>query len=119
MGGSGLLTRLPALTRPSINTIAWICAVISYVIGDTATTVYFLSTTPATEANPLVETLIGSYGLWAIVGWKLLLFGPFYLVYRLSPAWARITVPIVVALLGVVLTGWNLYHGLVVLQCCA
>jgi len=96
--------------RPRVQ--LWALAVLLFGIGDVATTLYFIATTPATEANPVVATVIGVAGLWVLVPWKVLTVALFYGLYRATPNEWQVGVPIGLVLVGGVVSVWNLYVGL-------
>ncbi|WP_226043313.1 hypothetical protein [Natrinema sp. DC36] len=100
---------------PSISTTlgVWLLAVALFGIGDTATTMYFLSTSVATEGNPLVAPALEAVGLWILIPWKTAAIGLFYGLYRLVPDDMAIGVPIGLALLGAALTVWNVSGAMI------
>lgn len=101
------------LSCPAVHQALWTLAVATYGIGDAATTIYFVATTPALEYNPVVAAVIDRAGLWALVPWKAAAMTLFYGLYRITPATYRVGVPIGLVVLGCVLTAWNLYVGVV------
>jgi len=100
------------LSRPRVRSGLWALAVLLFGIGDVATTLYFIATTPAAEANPVVAAAIEAAGLWVLLPWKLITGALFYGLYRLTPREWRVGVPIGLVLVGGVVSVWNLYVGL-------
>ena len=88
--------------------LIWIAAILLYGVGDTATTFWGISTGGVAEAGPVAEPLIESYGRLGLVGVKVAVFPAFYLVWRLLRTPGRVAVPFALALVGAVVTVWNL-----------
>ncbi|WP_256028312.1 DUF5658 family protein [Natronomonas aquatica] len=86
----------------------WIAALLLYGVGDTVTTLWGLSTGGVTEAGPVAKPLIAAYGHAAILGIKTVVFPSFYLVWRALRTPGRIAVPFALAVVGAVVTAWNL-----------
>lgn len=85
----------------------WMMAVLFYGIFDLLLTTAGLSV-GATEAHPLVGDVVEEYVLLAMIPLKLASFGVCYAVWRVVPSPYRLGVPLGLALLGLVVTGWNL-----------
>lgn len=88
--------------------LLWILAVLLYGIGDTVTTLWGLSTGGVAEAGPVVAPFVESHGRWALAAVKLVVFAGFYLVWRLLRSPGRAAVPAALALVGGVVSAWNL-----------
>ena len=86
----------------------WIAAVVLYGIGDTVTTFWGLSTGGVAEAGPIAGPVIDSYGRYALLAIKALVFPTFYLFWRMLRTPGRIAVPFALALVGGIVTMWNL-----------
>jgi len=102
----------PTLERPRVHLAAWTIAVLTFGVVDVASTIYFVATTPAVESHPLVAAAIDATGLWILVPWKAAAFGLFYAAYRIAPRSWAVGVPIGLALIGSVVSVWNLQLGL-------
>lgn len=49
-----------------------------------------------------------SFGRPALIGIKLVMFGGFFVLWRLLNTPGRLAVPIALTIVGVIVTGWNL-----------
>lgn len=87
----------------------WIAAITLYGIGDTATTLWGLSTGGIAEAGPVAKPLIEAYGPCALILVKAVVFGLFYAAWAVLRTPGRIAVPLALTLVGGVVTGWNLF----------
>ncbi|MEF8877823.1 MAG: hypothetical protein V5A60_14000 [Haloarculaceae archaeon] len=85
----------------------WGLAVAFYGLGDLLTTVVGLVSGRAVEAAPVASVLVAQYGPAVVLPLKLASFLLFYLVWRAVPEPHSVGVPLGLALLGVLLTGWN------------
>jgi hypothetical protein len=88
--------------------ILWVAAVLLYGVGDTATTFWGLSIGGVAEAGAVAGPLIGAHGPFALVGIKLIVFLAFSLVWQLLRTPGRVAVPFALAVVGGVVTAWNL-----------
>ncbi|MUV85872.1 hypothetical protein GJ631_04615 [Natronomonas sp. CBA1123] len=86
----------------------WVAAVLLYGIGDTATTFWGLSVGGAAEAGPVAGPFIHAYGPVALLGLKAVVFTLFYLVWRVLRTPGRTAVPLALAVVGGLVTTWNL-----------
>ncbi|WP_254862341.1 hypothetical protein [Halovivax gelatinilyticus] len=86
----------------------WIAAVVLYGVGDTATTFVGLSADGVEEIGPVAGPLMDRYGQCSLVGVKVTLFGAFWMLWRTLETTARVAVPMAVALVGALVTVWNL-----------
>ena len=85
----------------------WLLAVLGYGIGDLGTTLVGLSTGRGAEAGPVAAELVAGFGLLGLFVLKLATFGTFYLSWRLVSPTIRVAVPLAVAIVGLLVTGWN------------
>jgi hypothetical protein len=86
----------------------WAAALGLFVVGDTATTVVGLQSGYVVEVGPVVAPVVRGHGHTAIVGLKLATTGLCYAFYRLAPAPHSVGVPLGLATLGGLVSGWNL-----------
>lgn len=87
--------------------LLWIAAIALYGVGDTVTTFWGLSTGGVAEAGPIAKPLIESYGRGALFAIKLVVFPAFYFVWRVLKTPGRVAVPFALALVGGLVTVWN------------
>ncbi|MFC6720885.1 hypothetical protein ACFQGT_00365 [Natrialbaceae archaeon GCM10025810] len=99
-------------SRPTPTVGTWTLAILTFGIGDLATTLYFLSSGQLVESHPIAASILESTGLWILVPWKAAAIAVFYALYRLAPRQYRIGVPVGLTLIGTMITTWNLYLGL-------
>ncbi|UWG50537.1 putative membrane protein [Halalkaliarchaeum sp. AArc-CO] len=85
----------------------WLVAVVFFGIGDLLTTVAGLHLEQIVETGPLVADVIAVYGVPAMVALKLAVFAICYGLWRVVPAPHRMGVPLGLAVLGVLVTLWN------------
>ncbi|MFB6301455.1 MAG: hypothetical protein ABEH78_01130 [Haloferacaceae archaeon] len=97
--GIGLLRKI----RPHL----WAVAIVFFGIGDTVTTTVGLQAGHIAEVGPVVAPIIQQYGYAAIGLLKLGTLVACYLVYRIIPAPHNLGVPLGLAVLGVLVSGWN------------
>ncbi|AGB31774.1 hypothetical protein C488_14982 [Natrinema pellirubrum DSM 15624] len=90
----------------------WLAAIALFGVADIATTTYLVTTTPFAEGNPILATLFAEFGVWVLIPIKAVGFVFFYGLYRVVPRTWRVGVPIGLALLGCVVSVWNLSVGL-------
>jgi hypothetical protein len=86
----------------------WIAALLLYGVGDTVTTFWGLSTGSVAEAGAVAGPLMESYGPYALLVIKLAVFSAFYFVWGLLRTPGRVAVPFALALVGGLVTAWNL-----------
>ncbi len=86
----------------------WIAAILFYGVGDTVTTFLGLSVGSIAEVGPIARPLIESYGRPALLGIKAVVFPGFYLLWRVLRTPGRVAVPFALALVGAIVTVWNL-----------
>lgn len=90
------------------DTQLWVAAVLLYGVGDTAATLWGLSTPNVAEGGPIAGPILAAFGPPGLLGLKLVVFGAFYLVWRFVRTPGRVALPLALAVTGVVVTGWNL-----------
>lgn len=95
-----------ALWRSRVH--LWLVAVAFFAVGDVATTAVGLASGRVAEAGPVVGALVDRHGVAALVALKAGTLGGCYLLYRTVPRPHGVGVPLAMATLGVVVTGWNL-----------
>lgn len=86
----------------------WIAAIVLYGVGDTVTTFWGLSAGGIAEAGPIAGPFIEAYGRPALLGIKAVVFPSFYVLWRGLRTPGRVAVPLALALVGGVVTAWNL-----------
>ena len=86
----------------------WIAAIVLYGVGDTVTTFWGLSTAGVAEAGPVAGPLIDAYGRYALLAIKAVVFPSFYILWRVLRTPGRVAVPLSLAVVGGVVTVWNL-----------
>lgn len=87
--------------------LLWIVAIVFFGIGDLVTTGVGLHLEQVAEVGPVVGDVIVAYGTVAMVGLKLFVFGVGYALWRIVPAPHRVGVPLGLAVLGILVTIWN------------
>ena len=85
----------------------WAVALVFFVVGDVVTTGIGYRMEGVVEASPLPAMLLAQFGLIALLGLKLLVVGICYLLWVSVPREYAVGIPLGMALLGVVSTGWN------------
>ncbi|MFW5963322.1 MAG: hypothetical protein ACOCQM_00555 [Natronomonas sp.] len=91
------------------HSILWALAVLFFGVGDVVTTSVGLGVEGLFESGPVTSVLVERYGLGGMVASKTLIFGGCFLCWRVVQRPYRVGVPLGLALLGVSVTGWNLY----------
>jgi hypothetical protein len=86
----------------------WWLSITFYGIGDVLTTATTQLAGPVAEGSPVVGWAAGAYGLWGLVGLKILAFAVAYGVWRSVDHPHNVGVPLALSVLGVGLTTWNL-----------
>ena len=86
----------------------WIAAILLYGVGDTVTTFWGLSTVGVSEAGPIAGPFIDAYGRYALLAIKAAVFPSFYVLWRVLRTPGRVAVPLALAVVGGVVTVWNL-----------
>lgn len=86
----------------------WVVAVVTYGVGDTATTLVGLTSGRVTEAGPIAATLVGSYGPLGFVALKLGTLALFFVAWYALRSPSRAAVPLAVAVAGAIISGWNI-----------
>lgn len=85
----------------------WLLAIALYVCGDVLTTALGLWYTPLQEAGPLPRYLLAEFGVGAVAGLKICVFGLFAVLWRVLPHPVSAGVPLGLALVGSAVTLWN------------
>lgn len=85
----------------------WLTAFVFFVVGDLVTTAVGLFNGGVAEVGPVVAPIMAEHGLLIMVPLKALAIGICYAVWRLVPAPHAVGVPLGLATLGVLVTGWN------------
>ena len=108
--GAGMYERAASSAAPlgDSQAVLWVAGVLFFGVGDLLTTVVGLQVGGVTERNVVPALLIGQYGLAGMIGLKLFAFGGCYALWRVVGRPHRLGVPLGLALLGVVVTFWNL-----------
>jgi len=113
-GNTAHETELPLYrSRPTRFYGLWLLAALAYGVGDIVSTLYAVFGVPEiTEANPVVDTLLRNFG---VPGFLLLKFLVFLVLISVSVQGARTGdrfsyywPPVLMTVLGVGLTAWNL-----------
>ena len=86
----------------------WLLTLLFFCVGDLTTTQVGISLPNVVEAGPVVGPVLREYGLAAMLGLKGATVALCYGLYRAVPEPQSIGVPLGMAVLGVVVTGWNL-----------
>jgi hypothetical protein len=85
----------------------WMVALVFFGLGDLVTTAAGLGMAGVSEGSPITAVLIERYGAAVMVLQKLLVFGGSYALWRLMPRPHRLGSPLALAVLGIVVTWWN------------
>lgn len=88
--------------------LLWGLAIAFYLVGDTVTTFWGLSTDGVVEAGPIAGPLIEAYGRFGLLAIKAVTFGFFVGVWSLFEPPTRVAVPLAVLVVGAAVTIWNL-----------
>lgn len=105
------MSSLPAFDRarsPTLKRRLWLVAVAFYGVGDTVTTFVGLQHGQIAEVGPLAASLIGRHSIGGLLALKLVTFGVAYAVWRTIRTPSRNAIPLALAVVGVVVTLWNL-----------
>lgn len=87
--------------------LVWLTAIGLFVVGDIATTAYGLQV-GAVESNPTVSALYGRPGVVEMLVAKAVVVGFVLSGVRLLVEEYRLYPPVTLALLGLLIVGWNL-----------
>lgn len=85
----------------------WVLAVAFFGVGDLATTAAGLAVDPVVELAPTVRTVAEGWVLPVMVLLKGAVFALSYLLWRATPRPHDVGVPLGLATLGILVTGWN------------
>ena len=87
----------------------WVAALAFFGVGDAATTYFGLHATNVKEVGPFVTPVVEAYGIGAVIGVKALTLLLAYAGYRIAPSPINIGIPLGLAVLGAVVTTWNVF----------
>lgn len=87
----------------------WAAAVLSYGVGDTATTLFGLGADGVAEAGPIAGAVVEQVGPGGLLLVKVGSFAAFYVAWRVLPSPRRLGVPLALTVVGVAVTLWNLF----------
>ena len=107
----GLLTavRRPGeLLHGGTRTTLWWVTLLFFCVGDVVTTHVGLSIHGVVEMGPLVAPVLREHGVAAMVVLKGTTVGLFYVAAQAIPEPHAVGVPLGLAIVGVLVTGWNL-----------
>jgi hypothetical protein len=85
----------------------WAAAVAFFLGTDLLTTAVGYRAAGVAEAGPLTGSLLGRYGVLALVPLKAVVIGVGYLAWRVLPRLAAVGAPLGLATVGLVATLWN------------
>jgi hypothetical protein len=85
----------------------WALALLLFVVGDVVTTGIGYRMEGVFEASPLPAMLLAQFGVLALLGLKVAVVGVCYLMWIAVPREYAVGIPLGMALLGGVATGWN------------
>lgn len=101
--------RLPTRATPAqLDLWLWLFAILFFGIGDAATTGLGLTIEGVAEHSPTVGPHLEKYGFPALIAMKSALFVGGFLLWRTVPRPHSLGIPLGLALVGVVVTGWNI-----------
>lgn len=100
--GTEPIERLAART-----TALWAISAVFFVVGDLVTTSVGFMMGNVVEVGPLVAPVIRSHGIGVMIPLKVAAVGLCYLLWRATPSPHDLGVPLGLATLGVLVTGWN------------
>lgn len=101
-------TQKRILIPEKYNSKSWKVAILTFGVGDVATTYYGLGLKNTVEGNILIRQILINWGFEALVLIKIAAFIFFYAFYKISPKEIRIGVPLGLCFLGTTITIWNL-----------
>ena len=104
----------PSQPRPSellarFDVQLWVLVVVFFVVGDLATTSFGLTTGSIVETGPIAAPVIDSFGLSGMLGLKLGVVLAFYGLWWMVPEPENAGIPLGLAVMGILVTGWNCY----------
>lgn len=101
---------------PLRSRVLWPLAILTYVVGDLATTFAGLRYTPLDEAGPIPELVLSALGFHALVALKLAFVAALGVLWVAVPEPYDIGIPLGLAIVGSGATLWNVVLiGIVVL----
>lgn len=96
------------LAQKPPNGLAWGLGILTFGIGDTATTIYGIKTAGVIEANRLALILISEFTIWALIPVKFLFILLALLAWYYIPEPHNFGIPLGLATLGTAVLGWNI-----------
>lgn len=101
--------RVPTRATPAqLELWLWLFAILFFGVGDSATTGLGLTIEGVAEHSPTVGPHLHEYGLQALIAMKSALLVGGFLLWRAVPRPHSVGVPLGLAFVGVVVTGWNM-----------
>jgi len=85
----------------------WVVTFLFFFLGDLVTTGIGISMGEIVEVGPIADPIIYQYEFYGMIALKFLVMGISYGLWRLVPDPARVGVPLGLAVVGVLVTGWN------------
>lgn len=85
----------------------WLLAVLFYGVGDTVTTLIGLSLGGVAEAGPIADPAMEAFGAAGLLAIKIVIFAGFGFIWSLLEPPTRVAVPLALAIVGGVVSGWN------------
>ncbi|MBX0297860.1 hypothetical protein [Haloarcula nitratireducens] len=109
----------PSVQRPcaleSSAAHMWILALLLFGLGDIVTTALGLHVAGVVETHPIAQVFFQYSVLGTMGALKLAVFGGFYGIWKLVPRPHSLGIPLGLAVLGGIVTSWNLRVVLVAL----
>ncbi|MFB6073758.1 MAG: hypothetical protein ABEJ89_01955 [Haloarculaceae archaeon] len=95
-------------TRRLDRRVLWLAVLLTFVLGDLATTALGLGVSGVTEASPVAAGLIGMHGVAGLAGLKCLVVAGAFACWSVVPRPHRDGIPLGLTAVGAVATAWNL-----------
>ena len=93
---------------PSVRWSLWALALLSFGVGDLATTLAGLAIPGVTEVGPVAGLLFRAFGIPGVVTLKVGALVGFYAFWRVTPRPYAVGVPLGLVVVGITVTCWNL-----------
>lgn len=90
------------------QTLLWVLAVVLYGLGDTVTTLVGLQSDGAAEGGPVALYALSQGGVAGFLLLKIGFIGVCVGLWYLVKTPSRVAIPLALAVVGAVVTGWNL-----------
>jgi hypothetical protein len=101
---------IPSVDVPRLDALQlWLVAVLCFGVGDVVTTSIGLGLAGVVEAHPVAGSLFQYPPLGVMVALKSVVFGVCYALWAWTPRPHCLGVPLGLALVGVLVTAWNLH----------